>query len=121
MGLTVLPVDINYSDWDNKLEGKSGKYCALRLGFRQVKGLREEDMNLLINERQNVYTSIHELRETGLSEAALEKLADADAFRSIGHDRRKALWEVTTKDHQPQAIFSDQSSYDDIDKKIDTT
>jgi hypothetical protein len=31
------PVDINYSTWDNLLEEKAGNYCALRLGFRQVK------------------------------------------------------------------------------------
>jgi error-prone DNA polymerase len=99
-GVEVRPVDINYSDWDNKLEELSGKYCALRLGFRQVKGLREEDMKILVEKRKlKNYTSIHELREIGLVNGALEKLADADAFRSIGHDRRKALWEVSTKDH----------------------
>lgn len=107
-GVKVLPVDINDSNWDNKLEEKTGKYCALRLGFRQVKGLREEDMNILINGRKERYTSILELRETGLSETALETLADADAFRSIGQDRRTALWEVSTRDHQVKAIFSDQ-------------
>ena len=32
-GVVVKPVDINYSDWDNKLEEKAGKYCALRLGL----------------------------------------------------------------------------------------
>ncbi len=52
-GVEVRPVDINYSDWDNMLEEKSGKYCALRLGFRQVKGLREEDMKILVSARKN--------------------------------------------------------------------
>jgi error-prone DNA polymerase len=52
---------------------------------------------------------MHELREIGLAEAALEKLADADAFRSIGLDRRQALWEVSTKD-RPTAIFSNQQA-----------
>jgi error-prone DNA polymerase len=104
-GVEVRPVDINYSDWDNKLEEKIGKYCALRLGFRQVKGLRQEDMVLLVKGRTEGYTSIHALRQTGLSDATLEKLADADAFRSIGDDRRKALWAVSTKD-RPLAIYS---------------
>ena len=102
-GVEVRPVDINYSNWDNILEtadagrsdGKNtGNYCALRLGFRQVKGLREEDMKILIAGRKNAYTSINEFVDTGISKAALEKLADADAFRSIGLDRRQALWEV---------------------------
>ena len=113
-GVEVRPVDINYSDWDNKLEESrwlsgSGKYCVLRLGFRQVKGIREEDMKVLIGARKKMFSSIHDLRDIGLSEAALEKLADADAFRSIGLDRRQALWEVSTKD-RPSAIFSSKQS-----------
>jgi len=66
--------------------------APLRLGFRQVKGIREEDMKLLILARKEKYASIHQLRTIGLSDAALEKLADADAFRSIGLDRRRAFW-----------------------------
>lgn len=104
----VSPVDINCSDWDNKLEDRSDKYCALRLGFRQIKGLREGDMLVLIKGRKKSYSSIPELREAGLSDTTLEKLADADAFRSIGLDRRMALWEVSAKDHQTQALFNAQ-------------
>lgn len=105
-GVEVKPVDINHSNWDNTMEpASSGKYCAIRLGFRQVKGLREEDLKVLTNARKESFTSIHQLRETGLSEAALEKLADADAFRSIDHDRREALWEVSAKD-QLKSLFS---------------
>ena len=110
-GVDVRPVDINYSNWDNNLEGRSGKYCALRLGFRQVKGMREEDINVLVSGRKNFYATINELRDAGLSEATLEKLADADAFRSIGLDRRQALWEVSTKD-RPTALFNGQPSPD---------
>ena len=105
-GVEVRPVDINCSAWDNTLGEKQGNYCTIRLGFRQVKGLQADEVNLLLQGRKAQYTSIAELREAGLSNAALEKLADADAFRSIGLDRRKALWEVTTKDHQPHSLFS---------------
>src|SRR6185503_950459 len=45
--VVIRPIDINHSQWDHTLEEKSGKYCALRLGFRLVKGLREEEMQLL--------------------------------------------------------------------------
>lgn len=121
-GVEVQPVDINYSSWDNKLEESrwlsgSGKYCVLRLGFRQVKGLREADIEVLITAREKMYKGIHELREIGLAEAALEKLADADAFRSIGLDRREALWEVSAKD-RPTALFSCQQSEEDVGEKI---
>ncbi|MGZ8509772.1 MAG: error-prone DNA polymerase [Chitinophagaceae bacterium] len=116
-GVEVLPVDINYSMWDNKLGEKAGKYCALRLGFRQVKGLREDDMKVLIAARIKMFSSINQLRDTGLSEAALTKLADADAFRSIGLDRRQALWEVSTKD-RPMALFAGQPSQDVKEQNI---
>jgi error-prone DNA polymerase len=117
-GVEVCPVDINHSEWDNTLEEMINKYCVLRLGFRQVKSLREEDINVLIKGRKDRYTSINQLREIGLSEATLELLADADAFGSIGHDRRKALWEVSTKDHQQNALVSNQSIYDAVEEKI---
>ncbi|HZB13350.1 MAG TPA: error-prone DNA polymerase, partial [Chryseolinea sp.] len=118
----VRPVDVNYSDWDNRLEGSrglsgSGKYYVLRLGFRQVKGLREDDIKILIDGRKKMYKSIHDLRDIGLSEAALERLADADAFRSIDLDRRQALWEVTTKD-RPSAIFSSKQSSGGQEEKV---
>lgn len=110
-GVEVRHVDINYSGWDNTLEEKAGKFCVMRLGFRQVKGLREEDMNKLVAARIKPYSSVNDLRDIGLPEAALEKLADADAFRSIGLDRRQALWEVSAKD-RPIALFSGQASPD---------
>jgi len=104
-GVTVLPVDVNHSEWDNVLEIRQNKYFTLRLGFRQVKGLKQEEMNVLINGKGEGYRSVQQLRILGLSEATLELLADADAFRSIGHDRREALWNASVKGHV-QNLFS---------------
>jgi error-prone DNA polymerase len=109
-GVKVLPVDINYSYWDNTLEEKAGKYFSLRLGFRQVKGLREEDMHLLINERQSIYTSISQLSDVGVPQSAIEKLSDADAFHSINLNRREALWEVPALSDKPIGLFTGQPS-----------
>ncbi|MEJ7740302.1 MAG: error-prone DNA polymerase [Chitinophagaceae bacterium] len=117
-GVELKPVDINDSMWDNKLEEKSGKYCALRLGFRQVKGLREEDMKVLISGRKVSYTSIQTLRDVGLPEGALEKLADADAFRSLGLDRRQALWEISARNDRLVALFEGQPSEDATEQKV---
>lgn len=103
-GVEVRPVDVNFSEWHNILEEQSGKYRALRLGFLQVKGLSEEDVKVLLKLRKDGYTSIFELRDAGIGDSTLEKLADADAFRSIGQDRREALWNATTKD-KPRALF----------------
>ncbi|MCF2489438.1 error-prone DNA polymerase [Dyadobacter sp. CY347] len=106
----VRPVDINYSEWDNLLEAKTGKYCPIRLGFRQIKGMREEDIQALLAARQKPFINIHTLRDAGVSQAALEKLADADAFRSIGLDRRQALWEVSAMSDRPIGLFEGQPS-----------
>jgi len=137
----VKEVDINYSVWDNLLEPSSGSISpvpmnrdaaseeelnlsvpiqrdthsrgglALRLGFRQVKGLREEDVKLLISGRTKNYSSVNQLRDIGIPQSTLLRLADADAFRSIGLDRREALWEVSTND-RPLVLFKGQSSPD---------
>ncbi|MCH5684288.1 hypothetical protein LWM68_08440 [Niabella sp. W65] len=66
-GVEVRPIDINLSAWDNTLEELSGKYCALRLGFRQVKGLREEDMQVLLSARRDGFASLHHLHDAGVS------------------------------------------------------
>ncbi|MES2774386.1 MAG: error-prone DNA polymerase [Bacteroidota bacterium] len=116
-GVEVRPVDINFSNWDNQLEEITLAYCALRLGFRQVKGLRQDDIEILVTNRKRPYRSINELRDIALPESTLEKLADADAFRSIGLDRREALWEVSTKD-RPVVIFSGQPAADGKDENI---
>jgi error-prone DNA polymerase len=68
---------------------------AVRLGLRQIVGAREEDMRRLVERRGQGYDSVRDLwLRSGLSSAALERLADADAFRSLGLDRRQALWAV---------------------------
>jgi error-prone DNA polymerase len=116
-GVEVRPVDINYSYWHNTLEEKSGRFCALRLGFRQVKGVREEEIQLLIANRKMRFTSIHEIRDIQLPESCLEKLADADVFRSVGVDRRQALWEFTTKDTSIE-MFKGQQPADAWDENV---
>jgi error-prone DNA polymerase len=109
-GVEMREVDVNYSMWDNLLEEKAGKYYAVRLGFRQVKGMREEDVAALIAGRTINYTSVPALCDAGVPQAALERLADADAFRSLGLDRRQALWEVSSLSDSPIALFEGQPS-----------
>ena len=66
---------------------------AVRLGFRQIKGFAEDDAKKLIAARAKGYDSVRDLwLRSGLTRAAIERLADADAFRSLGLDRREALW-----------------------------
>ena len=68
---------------------------AVRLGFRQIVGIKEKDMLELTKQRGQAYDLVRDLwLRSGLSSTVLERLADADAFRSLGLDRRQALWAV---------------------------
>ena len=119
-GVAVRPVDVNASAWDHGLEREAGDEPAaalpsrarlhprhgdmigdlnaahaVRLGLRQVEGLREVDARLVAERRGRGYDSVRDLwLRTGLPPSSLERLAEADAFRSLGLDRRSALWAV---------------------------
>jgi error-prone DNA polymerase len=108
----IRPVDVNFSEWDNKLEEKAGEYFAIRLGFRQVKGLRASEMDLLVAARLQPYTCVQDLWRAGISIASLEMLADADAFRSMKLDRRQALWEIAALNELPRGLFNNAGSTD---------
>jgi len=68
---------------------------AVRLGLRQVKGLNEADGRAITRVREAGCRTLEELwRVSGAGVGALEKLAEADAFGSMGLSRRQALWEA---------------------------
>ncbi len=91
----VRPVSVNHSDWDNTLEHRADGRLALRLGFRQIKGLREEDGAWIVAARGNGYPDVASLwRRAGVAPPALERLAEGDAFGTVGLLRRDALWQV---------------------------
>jgi error-prone DNA polymerase len=108
----MRPVDVNLSDLESVLEPgfpaagrlhrrhaemrddiRSTKAVRLGLGF--VKGLSDNDANLIVARRGDGYGSIRDLwLRTGLAPAVLEKIAAADGFNSLGLNRRQALWAV---------------------------
>ncbi|HEY2134974.1 MAG TPA: error-prone DNA polymerase [Xanthobacteraceae bacterium] len=76
-----------------------GSATAVRLGFRQIHGLNEEELKRLIAARRNGYAVPERLAAVaGVSRHTIERLAEADAFRSLGLDRRAALWAVRRLD-----------------------
>ena len=95
-GVEARGIDVNASDWDATLEpGKDAERPALRLGLRQVKGIAQKDAEALMATRGSGYRSaIDLLARSGLGRSVLTRLAEADAFRSLGLDRRRALWAV---------------------------
>ncbi|MBR1197987.1 error-prone DNA polymerase [Bradyrhizobium sp. AUGA SZCCT0240] len=158
-GVEVRGIDVSHSFAQNTLEEGEGKYCAVRLGFRQIDGFKwadpdEEglrasqlsfrdaplgagpesigqhsrskmDSGLALHAPRNdggtedwadriiaartrrAFTSLEEFaRDTALPKRALILLADADAFRSLGLDRRAALWAVRRlPDDVPLPLF----------------
>ena len=94
-GVEVRPACINASYWDNVMEPDGRGGLALRLGFRQVKGLREEDAAWLTAARGNGYREVEDVwRKAGLMPAVIERLAEPDAFAALGLCRREALWQA---------------------------
>jgi error-prone DNA polymerase len=110
--VTVLPPDAAFSHWDCTLErNEKGEIC-LRLGFRQIDGLKEEDANTISNERGYGFRSFADFaRRTALLKRALVTLAEADAFRSFGLDRREGLWAVRRlPDDDPLPLFAPRAA-----------
>ncbi len=108
--IEVRPICVNNSAWDNSLETGAKGALALRLGFRQIKGLREEDAARIVAARGNGYLDPENLwLRTGTRPAVLELLAEADAFSATGLTRREALWKVRTiRGQMPLPLFSDR-------------
>ncbi|MDQ0330392.1 MULTISPECIES: error-prone DNA polymerase [Phyllobacteriaceae] len=115
-GVEIRDVDINASIWDCALEKASfdpqritSRHAemrgviktdhAVRLGFRQIKGLSEDRMLMFAARRGDGYESVRDVwLRSGLDTDEIEKLAEADAFRSLGISRRDALWAVRALD-----------------------
>ncbi len=122
-GVEVREIDVSSSYAQSTLEEKCGNYHAVRLGFRQIDGFiwadpdeeflrqkadkpKAEDWaeRIVAARQRRPFTSLEDFaRDTGLPKRALILLADADAFHSIGLDRRAALWafEIAVAREQP--------------------
>ncbi|PHP16433.1 error-prone DNA polymerase [Sphingobium sp. IP1] len=125
-GVAIHDVDVNMSGWDNGLEpllrsrradkGEgNGRALALRLGLRQVDGFREQWAAQMVAARaeSGLFTSIEDMaRRAGLPARALRLLADADACRSLGQDRRTALWEARRTPSDELPLFAAARRHD---------
>jgi error-prone DNA polymerase len=103
-GVPVRGPDANHSAWDHTLEAApeaaDGGH-ALRLGFRQVKGLKEDAARAIAQARPaGGYASVEDVwRRSGVGTAALVTLAEADGFAALGLARREALWAIRALGH----------------------
>ena len=117
----VRPPDINHSDWDATLEetdiprrdGKGMRF-AVRLGLRQIKGMKEPAAARLVAARQaeGPYDSLADLaRRARLDKGSLDRLANADAAGSLAMDRRKASWTALAEAGKPLPLFQHADSW----------
>ncbi|MBD21830.1 MAG: error-prone DNA polymerase [Rhodospirillaceae bacterium] len=122
-GVIVQPVDINFSDWDCTLETGENRTPSLRIGFRQVKGLKKTDANTLLQAREagnaRPFSSPEDLwTRSKLNPKTLECLAKADAYKSVGLSRRQALWDVRRINPNQLPLFID-SGENIIEPKVE--
>ncbi|MEM9551959.1 MAG: error-prone DNA polymerase [Pseudomonadota bacterium] len=117
-GVTVRPVCINASYWDNVMEPDGSGGLALRLGFRQIKGVAEDDAAWLTAARGNGYRAVSDVwRRAGVGPASIERLAEADAFATLGLSRREALWEAKAlTSAKPLPLFAGDIEGEAIDE-----
>ncbi|WP_296425887.1 error-prone DNA polymerase [Yoonia sp.] len=94
-GVIVRAPDVNYSQWDNTLEPVSRGVFAIRLGLRQVDGVKQVVVARMMGARHTPFTDLADLQKrAGVDAGSMRKLAAADAFRSMSLDRRQALWDA---------------------------
>lgn len=118
-GGEARPVDINSSIWDHTLKPASedrtrtesgGSAFALQLGFRQIDGMSESAARRIVECRDRGFDSVRDLYfRARVDMGTMQRLARADAFRSIGLDRRAALWAVRglSGHHNARAAIED--------------
>lgn len=93
--VAIREADVNYSDWDNTLEPDGIGTFAMRIGLRQVDGVGQIAAQRLMRARDTPYRDLKDLKTRARIDArTMQKLAAADTFRSMGRDRRQALWDT---------------------------
>lgn len=96
-GVTVLPVDIEHSQWEATLAAMPGATRpAVRLGLNQIKGLKQASAQRIEAVRaQAPLRDVADLaRRARLDRHELDALADADALRALAGHRRQARWQA---------------------------
>ena len=102
-GVEVRPIDLNASKWDNCLEPDANGTHAIRLGFRQIDGFREDWAAIIAS---NAPFASVEMAACHLPPQAMRLLANADALHSITRDQRRAAWDVRRIPPRQLALFA---------------
>lgn len=96
-GVKVLPIDVNFSEWNCTLEQTQiDDQHALRLGLRMVTGLSLQDAESIMTARNSQpFNSMADFfRRTRVRNSVATCLSRADGFRSLQLNRRDSLWQA---------------------------
>ncbi len=106
-GLRVRPVCVAESDWDCRIDADG----ALRLGLRQVEGLRRDHGEALLAARaQRRFASLDDLKaRTCFTKPELRTLAEIGALNCLAAHRRAALWEAESTLREGELFTADGS------------
>lgn len=122
-GVCVLAIDPNQSEWDAVLVSK----MTVRMGFRNVHGIRKEDVEQMVRERETrPFSDLHNfLSRTRFSRDVIESMAMADVFSCFGLDQRHSYWrsiELRTyferQNSQQLSLFSDTDQIDQAHSNV---
>jgi error-prone DNA polymerase len=116
-GVAVRGVDVNWSRWDCTLERQAllesrqppalpGVNVILRLGLCMLNGIGESVGKTIECARESgPFLSVDDFtRRTRLGRAIVKRLAEADAFGSIGAGRRQAMWQALGQEKKQLAM-----------------
>ena len=120
-GVTVLPVDVNHSEWDSSLlyPVRGSSVPVLRLGLRLVKGLSFVGGQRICEARRTgAFVSVQSLvARSAINRADRESLAAADAFKALATDRYRAFWDVAGYEEK-LPLFADQEQWPQADERL---
>ncbi len=120
-GVSVMPVDVNHSEWDSTLlyPEKNSAIPVLRLGLRLVKGLSFVGGQRLCEARRaGAFVNVQSLVErSGINRADRESLAAADALKTLAKDRYRAFWDVAGYEEK-LPLFAAQEQWPEAHERL---
>ncbi len=89
-GVHVLPVHPNLSEWDATMVGPK----TLRMGFRDIRKIRQDDVdNMILERNKKSFDSIEDfISRNSFEKDVLSHLNLMDAFHCFGIDPRHSFW-----------------------------
>ncbi len=100
-GVDVLPADVTVSDWECTLEAREDGALAVRLGLNMIRGLRQDSALRIVSGR-NAQSIDDFSKRAALTQADLQRLAQAGALAALAGHRRNAHWQAAGAQQQPQ-------------------